>query len=269
MSDSGSTLGETERKAKEWWDNWAEHFQNEYGETDIPVGVAYGPGAPHDDDLGLLGELDGKKAVELGCGGGQFGVAVSKRGADVTGIDLSEEQLSYARATATEHGQDIEFIQSTVTDMPMLSDATYDLAFSAFAFQWVSDLRACLEETYRILKRGGTLVFSVDHPYYKIVDPETHDFEASYFDNSPRRQYSEKLEAEMVIHRRKVSDTVQLLTDVGFTIETIREPGYQNPDDYDSEFGSFVPELMAKVPPTIVYVASKPSGDSGNASDRS
>jgi len=267
MSDSESTLGETARTAKEWWDSWADQFQTEYGGADIPVGIAWGPGAPHGDDLGLLGDLDGTQAVELGCGGGQFGVAVSKQGADVTGIDLSEAQLTHARTTADEHGQDLEFIESSVTDMPMLADATYDLAFSAFAFQWVSDLRACLKETYRILQPGGRLVFSVDHPYYKILDPDTHEFTASYFDDAPRREYSETLDAEMVIHRRTVSETVQLLTDVGFTIETIREPGYQDPEDYDSAFGSFVPELMANVPPTIVYAASKPTGKSDSTGD--
>jgi SAM-dependent methyltransferase len=257
MSDTIPTLDESERKAKTWWDNWAAHFQEEYGEEQIPVGVSFGPGAPMGDDLGLLGDLAGKNAIELGCGGGQFGIGVSKRGADVTGIDISDAQLAYARSLADEHDQDIEFINGTVTDMPMISDASYDLAFSAFAFQWVEDLRACFEEANRILKHDGQLVFSVDHPYYKIVDPETHEFKASYFSDSPRRAHSSGFDSEMVIYRRRVSETIALLTDVGFAVETIREPGYEDPEKYDSEYGSFKPELMAKAPPTIVYAARK------------
>jgi SAM-dependent methyltransferase len=257
MSEGRSTLDEAERRAKEWWDRWARHFQEEYGDGTIPVGIAFGPGAPQGSDLGLLGDLTGIDAVELGCGGGQFGIAVSKHGADVTGVDISEEQLSYARALADEHGQDLDFVRASVTDVPMLDDASYDLAFSAFAFQWVGDLRGCFEEAHRVLQDGGRLVFSVDHPFYKTFDPETHDVETSYFDESPRREYSEELDAEMVIHRRGVGETVSLLTDVGFTLEAIREPGYEDPEDYESEYGSFVPELMAKVPPTIVYAARK------------
>jgi ubiquinone/menaquinone biosynthesis C-methylase UbiE len=217
----------------------------------------FGPGAPTDDDLGLLGDLDGKRAIELGCGGAQFGIAVSKRGADVTGIDVSEEQLSYARTLAAEHDQDVELIHGSVTDMPMIADESYDLAFSAFAFQWVEDLEACFEEAYRVLRPGGKLVYSVDHPYYKIFEPESHELAASYFGETPRRTYSEEFEAEMVIYRRRVSETVQLLTNVGFAIEAIREPGYDDPDEYDAEYGSFTSELMANVPPTIVYAASK------------
>jgi len=257
MAETDSSLTESERTARQWWNNWAEYFQEEYGEDDIPIGIDFGPGAPAGDDLGLLGDLDGVDAIELGCGGGQFGIAVSKKGADVTGVDLSAEQLAYARDLADAHEQDIEFVEASVTDMPMIPDDRYELAFSAFTLQWVEDLQACFEEAHRILKGGGRLVFSVDHPYYKTVDSETHEVETSYFADDPKRVYSETFEAEMIIHRRRVSETVRLLNEAGFDIDTIREPGYTNSDDYDSEYGSFVPELMAKVPPTIVYSASK------------
>ncbi|EFW91617.1 type 11 methyltransferase [Haladaptatus paucihalophilus DX253] len=247
----------TERTAREWWNSWANHFQSEYGDGEIPVGIAFGPGAEQGDDLGLLGELDGVKAIELGCGGAQFGIGVSKRGADVTGVDISEEQLAFARSLADEHDQDIEFVESSVTEMPTVASETYDIAFSAFAFQWVRDLEACFAEAYRVLKEDGKLVFSVDHPYYKTLDAETGEFERSYFSDEPRRVYSEEFDAEMVIYSRGVGETVSLLTDVGFTVEAIREPGYEDPDCYESEYGSFAPELMATVPPTIVYSARK------------
>jgi SAM-dependent methyltransferase len=246
-----------EDEAREWWNSWADQFQEEYGGDEIDVGIAWGPGAAEGDDLGLLGDLEGTKAIELGCGGAQFGIALSERGADVTGVDISAEQLAYARALADDRDQNIEFIETSVTDMPMIQDATYELAFSAWAFQWVADLDACFAEAYRILEDGGRFVFSVDHPYYKLLDPETHEFERSYFDESPRRAYSDSLDAEMVIYRRPVSEVVNRLIDTGFTIEELREPGYADPDDYESEFGSYVPELMATVPPTVVYAARK------------
>lgn len=187
----------------------------------------------------------------------QFGISVANQGANVTGVDISSEQLSYARKNAREHGQDIELIESSVTDMPMLADSTYDLAFSAYAFQWVKDLESCFRETHRILEPDGKLVFSVDHPYYKPLNPETHEFERSYFDESPRQAHSEELDAEMRIYRRRISETVDLLHDTGFRLDELREPGYDDPDAYVSDFGSFDPELMATVPPTVVYAAQK------------
>lgn len=245
-----------EEKARDWWNAWSEQFQEE---GDIDVAVAFGPGAETGNDLGLLGELTGTNAIEMGCGGAQFGLAVAERGADVTGVDISEAQLEHARNLADEREQEIELVEESVTDMQSIADEAYDLAFSAWAFQWVEDLRACFEEAYRVLKPDGRFVFSVDHPYYKILDAETHEFEKSYFDESPRRTYSENFDAEMVVYRRKVSEVVNLLIDTGFVFEEMREPGHDDPEEYDYDFGSFVPELMAKAPPTVVYAARKPA----------
>lgn len=246
-----------ERKARAWWNAWAEEFQEEYGGGDIDVGVDFGPGASMGDDLDLLGDLDGTRTVELGCGGAQFGLAVAERGADVTGVDISAAQLAYARELAAERGQELELIEASVTDLPV-ADASFDLAVSAWAFQWVEDVDACFAEAHRVLKPGGRFVFSVDHPFYKLVDPETGEVERSYFDDAPRRQYSEELGAEMVVYRRKVSEVVNALLDAGFALEALREPGYAEAEEYESEFGSYVPDLMAKVPPTVVYAARKP-----------
>lgn len=243
-----------EEQARAWWDAWSETFQDEGGHS---IAIAFGPGAPEGDDLGLLGDVSGIDAIELGCGGAQFGIALAQRGANVTGVDISEEQLSYARDLTDEYGVDIDFIHNSVTDLSDIPTGAFDLAFSAFTFQWVDDLEACFSEAARVLQDGGRLIFSVDHPYYKIIDTESHGFKKSYFDESPRRVYSDSFDAEMVIYRRNVGETVQLLTDAGFSIEAIREPGYENPEEYDSEFGRFDPELMSTVPPTIVYSARK------------
>lgn len=248
MSDDSSD----EEQARNWWNAWSEEFQEAGGHS---IAVAFGPGAPEGDDLGLLGDVSGQNAIELGCGGGQFGIALAQQGATVTGVDISEEQLDYARTLAEEHDVDIEFLHRSVTDLSGIQDDAFDLAFSAFAFQWVDDLGACFREAARVLRDGGRLVFSVDHPYYKIVDTDSHEVTRSYFTDEPRRVYSESLDAEMVVYSRGIGETVQLLTEAGFTVEAIREPGYEDPESYESEFGSFDADLMAKVPPTVVYAA--------------
>lgn len=252
VSEDVTELEEEEEQARRWWDAWAETFQEGGGHS---IAVAFGPGAPEGDDLGLLGDVSGLDAVELGCGGAQFGIALAQQGANVTGVDVSAEQLTYARDLAAEHDADIEFLHRSVTDLSGVPDGSFDLAFSAFAFMWVEDLRACFAEAHRILRNGGRLVFSVDHPFYKTLDPESGDIARSYFSGEPRRAYSESLDAEMVVHRRPVSEIVNGLIEAGFTIERIEEPGYDDPAAYESAFGSFKPELMAKVPPTLVVAA--------------
>ena len=257
MKTEESTIDRSDRTAKEWWNGWSEKFQTEYGGDGSEIGIAFGPGVPIGEDFGLLDDLDGTRVIELGCGGAQFGLGIATHGAEVTGVDISEEQLEYARKLADEHGEEIDLVETTVTDMPMIEGEAYELAVSAFAFQWVEDLKACFEEAHRVLVPGGRLVFSVDHPFYRILDPETGDIATSYFDGEPRREYSEKIDAELVIYRRRVSDIVNALIDAGFTIEELCEPGFDDPDEYDSEYGMFRPERMATFPPTLVVAAVK------------
>ncbi len=252
MSSEDRTAPDEEAQARRWWDAWAETFQEEGGHS---IAVAFGPGAPEGDDLGLLGDVDGVDAVELGCGGAQFGIALAQQGANVTGVDVSAEQLAYARDLAAEHGVDVDFRHRSVTDLNGVDDDSFDLAFSAFAFMWVEDLQACFAEAHRVLRDGGRLVFSVDHPFYKTLDPESGDVVRSYFSGEPKRAYSESLDAEMVVYRRPVSEIVNGLLEAGFTIERLEEPGYDDPAAYEADFGSFEPELMAKVPPTLVVAA--------------
>src|SRR3954454_7562086 len=62
--------------------------------------VHYGPDIPTEADLRLLGNLHGKRVLELGCGGGPISVAMAKQGARVLAIDSSAEQIQHARRLA-------------------------------------------------------------------------------------------------------------------------------------------------------------------------
>ncbi|WP_415379961.1 class I SAM-dependent methyltransferase [Halosimplex sp. TS25] len=113
-------------KVKEWWELTAGWFQDE---IDLDVGVNW-TGTTADDDLTLLPDVAGTDVLELGCGGGQCSVALAQRGANVTGLDLSEEQLSFARELAAEHGADVAFVQGDVTDLGAFPDDSFDVAFN-------------------------------------------------------------------------------------------------------------------------------------------
>ena len=77
------------QKAKEWWEATAEYFQDE---ADVPMAIHYGTGSPNESVLNLINQdLKGKKVLELGCGAAQGGIAFSKKGAKVTGIDISQK----------------------------------------------------------------------------------------------------------------------------------------------------------------------------------
>lgn len=55
---------------------------------------------PTEKDLNLIGDVNGKKVLELGCGGANCGIALAKQGAIVTCSDISEQQLKHAKENA-------------------------------------------------------------------------------------------------------------------------------------------------------------------------
>src|SRR3972149_5538370 len=74
------------------WDKIAEYYNIRY-EISCDV-VHYGPLCPGEDRLRLLGDIRGKKVIDMGCGGGQNAVALAKMGAKVTAVDFSCEQIN-------------------------------------------------------------------------------------------------------------------------------------------------------------------------------
>lgn len=127
-------------------------------------------------------------------------------------------------------------------------------------FQWVGDLPACFAETHRVLRPGGRLVFSMPHPFYALVDPDTHEVAESYFDTGRYVVEQDDVAPDQVMYRHTVSEVYGALVDAGFRVDRLREPGTSDPEDYEAgPWGEHTPELMSKVPVVLVVEASKQS----------
>src|SRR5690348_4301209 len=102
MEEEAAMSGE----AKRFWENYGPHYQRD---CKIPVDVHYGPGSPNEADLQLIGSVEGKHVLEVGCGGAQCSVAFALQGAIVTAVDIAASQLAFARDLAASHGVSIDF----------------------------------------------------------------------------------------------------------------------------------------------------------------
>lgn len=241
--------------SREVKDRW-EHTSDEFQETaDVTVGIDWQWAEVEDADL--LGDLSGQDVLELGCGGGQQTVGLVERGATVTGVDLSREQLCHAVALFAERGLDVGVVEGDVTELPFEADR-FDLAFNTWVFQWVPDLRACFEETHRVLRPDGRFVFSMPHPFFSLADPDSHEVVESYFDTGRQVTVDGREDyPDLVTYRQKVSDVYNWLRDAGFDVERMFEPGSPDPDDYEAgPWGNSPPELRAKFPRTLVVAAT-------------
>ncbi|KAI1171185.1 methyltransferase domain protein [Nemania sp. FL0916] len=137
-------------------------------------------GAPEWPQLcAMLPRLEGARILDLGCGFGWFArYARSKGAVHVRGIDLSANMLDTARRMTSD---DAIVYEQADLDSLTLPEAEYDVVFSSLAFHYLVDLPRLIAEIARSLKRGGRLVFSVEHPLLTapttprmvVVEPDT------------------------------------------------------------------------------------------------
>lgn len=241
---------------KAWWEGYSEAYQDR---TQIPVDIHYGPSSPNEDELNLLGDLDGRDVLEIGCGGAQCSVAFALRGARVTALDLSAEQLKFARSLAARHQVEIEFVEHDMGDLAPIASDSRDIVFSAFALQFVADRTATFREVRRVLRPGGIFVFSLDHPLFRKVDRERLTLVESYNETGPylddRGEYG-----QVTIYRDNIAGLHQALVDAGLRVERIFEPDSRLRYSYDPWFGrrdEYVSGILDMVPPTIIFKSVK------------
>ncbi len=109
-----------------------------------------------------LPDLNGKKVLDLGCGSGNNCMKAVELGAkSVLGIDVSKNMISLAKKVSKDAK-----IKYKVLAMEELSSlkGKYDVVISSLAFHYVSDYDKLLKDIYKLLKRGGRLIFSQEHP---------------------------------------------------------------------------------------------------------
>ena len=168
------------------WDRYAAIYQ---AGAQLPTSTAhYGPDIPTEAELHLLGDVKGKRVLELGCGGAQCSIAFVRAGATAIGVDFSSEQLAFARRLCAREEVRVELRQGDLADLAFLRADTIDLAFSAYAFGYVEDLNRVFRQVHRVLKVGAPLVFSLPHPAYDMIDDDAKPallVRRSYFDRRP------------------------------------------------------------------------------------
>ncbi|MFC1682520.1 class I SAM-dependent methyltransferase [Nanoarchaeota archaeon] len=240
---------------EKWWNENGLTFQNE---RNILVDINYGPGSPNEDNLKLLGEIKGKTVLEIGCGGAQCGIALAKKGAKVTGIDISETQLKFAKDLADKNGVDIQFYQGDVVSLKQIGSDSQDIVFSSWALLYVNDLKTCFKEVQRVLKKGGIFVFSTTHPFWAVFDKEKMAMKRSYLETGAVREQWKK--GIFVAYHHKISDIINALIGAELIIEKVIEPDsrkHYEEDFWMETYEEYKKEGLTFLPATIIVKAKK------------
>ena len=110
----------------------------------------------------------GKKVLDAGCGTGEYSCWYARRGADVTGVDLSEPSMKIAADYANREGIDnIRFVKQSVLNLDF-PDASFDYVYSMGVLHHTPDPYGGFLELCRVLKPGGVLIVSLYNRFGRL-----------------------------------------------------------------------------------------------------
>lgn len=133
------------------------------------------------EERSLLGDIAGETLLHLQCNCGQDSLSIARHlGATVTGVDISDEAIRFARQLSRDSGIPASFHRADIYDFFAEASAVYDAVFSSYgALCWLSDLAAWGRGVAGCLKPAGRFILVDFHPAFAMVDEEwrlRHDY---------------------------------------------------------------------------------------------
>jgi SAM-dependent methyltransferase len=250
---------ESARASRGWWDDYAADYQVEHGDFLGDSDFVWGPERLREAVAHLLGDVAGRRVLEVGCGAAQCSRWLVEQGAAPVAFDLSGGQLREAAALNRKTRTPVPLVQADAQVLPF-ADATFDLACSSYgAVPFVADSAGVMREIARVLRPGGRWVFSTTHPFrWCFLDdpgPRGLVVESSYFD---RRAYVEQDgagTATYVEHHRTMGDRVREIVAAGLVVEDIVEPEW--PEGHERAWAQWSPLRGRLMPGTAIFVSRR------------
>ena len=162
---------------------WNERTRHHVGSTFYDVeGFVAGRNSLSAIELDLLGDVAGKRILHLQCHFGQCTLSLARMGAEVTGLDISDNAIAEAGKLAERCGLSAEWVLGNVIEHRPELDGRFDIVFTSFGVVgWFPDLKPWAANIRRYLKPNGRLVFVEFHPVIWMFDNDIQEIAYSYF----------------------------------------------------------------------------------------
>ncbi len=171
--------------------------------------------------LSLLPNVRGKRILDVGCGPGAYSEWLVNHGARVIAFDVNRKMVRLARQRLGDRAQVL--LADLASPLDFASDASFEIIVAPLVLDYLEDWAAVFNEFYRVLKPGGILVFSMEHPFGKY-----YDFQATcnYFNTDLVSHTWHGFGQPVVVptYRRSLMAVFNPLLQAGFTLDYLLEP---------------------------------------------
>lgn len=222
-------------------------------------------------ELGLLDDISSLKVLHLQCHFGQDTLSLARMGAEVLGVDLSDEAISVARKLNEELRLNARFLQCNVLELKEHLEEQFDVIFTSYGvLGWLPDLNAWAEVVQHFLKPNGKLVLVEFHPVLWLFDDDFIHIKYSYFKGKAINETEQgtyanpdaEIENEYVEWEYSIGELLSALLDQGLQIQHFQEYDYSPYDCFKKavsvgEDRWQVEGLQEKIPMTFSLVATK------------
>lgn len=254
---------------RESWNNkTAVHFDSEFYDIN---GFLNGNTSLNEIELGLLGDIKGKRILHLQCHFGQDSISLARLGATVVGVDLSDQAIAKAKELAIQTNTDASFICCNVYELPKYLDEKFDIVFTSYGtIGWLPDLNQWGSLIANYLKPKGKFVFVEFHPILWMFDDYFKQIAYNYFkdeaiveiENGTYAAKDSKITQKNITWNHSTSEVLNSLIDNGMEINSFDEFDY-SPYNCFNETEEFetkkyrIKHLGNKIPMVFAVVATR------------
>jgi SAM-dependent methyltransferase len=236
------SLTEHARKNAARWDQQSDDYETRHSTQLAENSMAWGCWSIPESQLRVLGNVEGKDVLELGCGAARWSIALAKLGARPVGLDVSARQLDHARKNMRDAGLAFPLVHSSAEAVP-LSDASFDIVFCDHGAMTFCDPLRTVPEASRLLRQHGLLAFSASTPIFNVCWNESDDrvddrLHANYFE---QRRFED---ADTVNFSLPYGEWIELFRNNAFAIEDLIE--LRPPENAATTYVDFVPLEWAR-----------------------
>jgi ubiquinone/menaquinone biosynthesis C-methylase UbiE len=197
----------------------------------------------------ILGNVKGKKILDLGCGNGYFSFMLEKKWAKVTGVDISSNLIAFAKETAKKLKSKSEFLVADAANLKVLKDKKFDIIVSNMAFMDIKDIKKTIKECSKHLRKTWLLLFSIANPIYGVSERVFDEKQKKYYLKLEKYGNIHSIQQKnfgTTHHHRPISFYITTLVENGFNITAYQEistPYHQNKIMKDKALISYKKEI--------------------------